>query len=316
MTDWSLLLTAFGYSTALFVIVAIVITIWRFSGVPLNRYRDAHCPDGVSDHITPSAFGLTWTKVGVVSDYGKLPAWFVAGGDTPVNTKWAILVHGRGGSLASCVEVLPAFHDAGYSTLTISYRGDEGTNPSPDGLDHLGDTEWRDLQNAVELAYLAGAREICLYGRSAGGQIIGQYLKQGTEYLPLIKSVILDDPALDWRAVFLNNRPGWLPKWVGRLILTVAGWRIRRPMSHFDLAANPPLYRPRMMILHGRNDEVVPFSSSQRFMDRMTNNWKLMLVQTTGMHGTSRHQNPASYDMFIKLWLDPESDIAQFEEID
>lgn len=290
----------------LFFLVVFLIVLHRLSGVPLNEFRNAHCPDGIEDRdsITPSDFGLTWKPVRIMGELGPLPAWFVAADQHLMPKKIAILVHGRGGTLASCCEVLLAFQKAGWSTLTISYRGDPGTTPSPDGLDHLGDTEYRDLQAAVELAYMAGAEEVCLYGRSAGGQIVGQFLKQGVgQYLSLVKHVILDDPVLDWRAVLLNNRPSWLPKWVGRLILWVSTLRIHRKMSHFDLVKNPPLHRPRTMIFHGRNDEVVPFSSTQRFMKAMDKQWKVALVETTATHGMSHAQDPFWYDAMIRIWL-------------
>lgn len=307
MPDWYYPLGyALTISVGLFLLVAFLIVLYRFSGVPLNETRIAQCPDGIADRddITPKDFGLHYKPVEVMGELGKLPGWFVAADLHQIPTKMAILVHGRGGSLASCIEVLHAFKDAGWSTLTSSWRGDEFTDESPDGLDHLGDHEWRDLQSFVELAYQAGAEEVVLYGRSAGGQIVGQFLKQGDEKLVgMVSHVVLDDPVLDWRAVFLNNRPGWLPAWVGRFILWTAGLRIRRSMKHFDLAKNPPVARPRLLIIHGEQDEVVPFASSQRFYDALQNEWPMVLVKTNGNHGLSRVEDPSWYDLLIRTWI-------------
>lgn len=303
MTNSQLMLEAFAVSIGVFLIVAIIIVLWRFSGVPLNQYRDADCPDGADEHLlNPSDVGLDWIEVSPENSLGNFPAWFVAADAAEVPRKMAILVHGRGGSRASCLEMLPAFKQAGYSTMTITYRGDRGAPESPDGLDHLGSTEWRDLEAAVELADLSGAQEISLFGRSAGGQIVGQFLRY-SRYAELVTSVILDDPVLDWQAVLLNNRPRWLPKWVGRLILLVASARIRRPMSSFDLTKNTPLHRPRMLIIHGRRDEVVPFESTVRFIAKMARSWDFQMMPMRSTHGLARESHPRLYDDRIKSFL-------------
>lgn len=297
-------LEAITVFVGLLLLAGVGVGAWKVSGVPLNQYRTADCPDGVGrSGLTPTDVGLSWVEVIVRNSLGNFPAWFVSADPDVRSRKYAILVHGRGGSRASCLEVLGAFKAAGWSTLTITYRGDDGAAVSPDGLDHLGSTEWEEIAAAIELATTAGAHEICLYGRSAGGQIIGQYLKRGGPRAEKVTHVILDDPALNWAATFLYNKPAWMPRWAGKAILWVSSVRIGERMSTFDLASNPPARRPRTLILHGRRDEVVPFAESQRFFDALNAQWPMVLVDTNAHHGLSRVEDPDWYDTLVRVWL-------------
>ena len=46
----------------------------------------------------------------------------------------------------------PAMRRLGLTSMLISYRDDDGVAESPDGLHHLGMTEWRDLEAAARYA--------------------------------------------------------------------------------------------------------------------------------------------------------------------
>jgi fermentation-respiration switch protein FrsA (DUF1100 family) len=74
-------------------------------------------------------------------------------------------------------------------------------------------------------------------------------------------------------------------------------------MSTFDLVSNPPARRPRTLILHGRLDEVVPFTESQRFFDALNDEWPMVLVDTNAHHGLSRVEDPHWYDTLVRVWL-------------
>jgi pimeloyl-ACP methyl ester carboxylesterase len=288
-------------SIMIFVVTGVVIAVWRFSGVPLNQYRDTHCPDGVGidSDVTPSWLGLHWREVQIPTPLGDSPAWLVPAEHSET---WAIMIHGRGGTRASWIETLSLLHQAKVTSLSVSLRNDVGAPPSGDCLDHLGTTEWEDIEAAVMYARRSGARHVILFARSAGAMVAMQFLRHSS-CAHLVTDMVLDDPVLDWRAVFLNCRPGWLPKWVANLILAVSSARIQVRLDKLDVAKWPPVNRPRTLIIHGEGDQVVPFECSQRFVDELGSQWPLVLVPTVGDHGATRANDPEWHDLLIRTWL-------------
>jgi hypothetical protein len=94
------------------------------------------------------AFGIPFADMSIPDELGPMPAWSIPGrGDT-----WAIVVHGINGTPEVGLRIVPALHRIGLPTLLIAYREDHGAPPSPDGLHHMGLTEWRDLQAAARYA--------------------------------------------------------------------------------------------------------------------------------------------------------------------
>lgn len=118
------------------------------------------------------AWGIGHTEIMVPTELGPAPAWYVPGG---IDT-WVVAVHGQSGRRKAELKILPVVHRLGLPFMAISYRNDEGAPPSPDGLLHLRDSEWRDLEAALRQARTMGARRFILYGTSMGGQIAGQFL--------------------------------------------------------------------------------------------------------------------------------------------
>ena len=135
-------------------------------GEPVRIDRDAFPGDPWLAH------GIEFQEIGVPAALGTYPAWLTTGeSDT-----WAILVHGKGAERTECLRILPMFVERGHSTLTITYRNDEGVPASPSGYYQFGADEWEDLEAAVEYALAAGASELILAGYSMGGAIVLSFL--------------------------------------------------------------------------------------------------------------------------------------------
>jgi len=150
-------------------------------GSPIAQGADAKSPTAPAEigYIGDPrmAFGYAFEEVQVNSELGRNPAWLVAAA-TP-SGRHAIFVHGIGGRRENGYRFLPVLREAGFDTLMIAYRNDEGAPPSPDRKYSLGLNEWRDLKAAVETLQARGANTIVIVAESMGGAITGQYLANG-----------------------------------------------------------------------------------------------------------------------------------------
>jgi hypothetical protein len=126
----------------------------------LAIYADRHVFTG--DPRT--AQDLDFNEVQVPGDLGQFPAWYVPATAKDSGNTWVIAVHGRGEDRQEMLRMLPPIAGEGLSTLVITYRNDLGAPTSPDGLYHLGNTEWREVQAAIAYARGHGASGIVLYG--------------------------------------------------------------------------------------------------------------------------------------------------------
>jgi alpha-beta hydrolase superfamily lysophospholipase len=211
------------------------------------------------------AFGLAFEEIGVPTPLGPMPAWLTPA--TPSTTgasprPWAVVVHGRGGTRAGMLRLVPALHDLGVTSLVISYRNDPGAPRAPDGLFHLGDTEWLDLEAAVHEARSRGAGEIIAFGDSMGGAIVMQFLERS----PLsgaVKAVVLDSPVLDWAPVLAHaGRQLGLPPLVLSLAKRIVAVRTGLRWERLNQMRRVGELSVPVLIVHGDADETVPAVTS------------------------------------------------------
>lgn len=141
----------------------------------------------------PGDVGLDFTEVEIPlgGSLGSAPAWLVEG----ARSDTVIFVHGRSGTRAEALRVLPSVVEAGYSALVITHRNDNsGGPPTADGVGRFGQQEWPDLRAAVTLASQRGAENIVLLGYSQGASLISYYLRNvGSQG---IAGLVFDSPLL------------------------------------------------------------------------------------------------------------------------
>ncbi|ACU34622.1 dipeptidylaminopeptidase/acylaminoacyl-peptidase-like protein [Actinosynnema mirum DSM 43827] len=246
-----------------------------------------------------SALGLDYRDVSVPTELGDAPAWLVpgSGGD---GGAWVVAVHGRAGTRAETLRALPVLHDAGLTVLSITYRNDDGAPASPDGLYHLGDSEWRDAEAAVRYARDSGAGKIVLYGWSMGGAIAGQLLAR-SELAGEVSALVLDAPVTSWTGTLeLQSRERGVPTWLVPLAELVSGWRADLDFSRFDLADHPPAHRPPTLLVHGDADTTVPVQGSRDLAARAASgalDWDVRYVEVPGAaHVAAWNADRARYE--------------------
>ena len=270
--------------------------------------------DGVVDSDVfvgdPSAVDLEFDEVTVTSDVGELPTWFVPaaeGADPAAGATWVVFAHGRGGSREEALRYLPVWHDLGHPVLVPSYRNDAVAPPAPDNRYGLGETEWRDVDAAVEYALANGADEIVLAGWSMGGAIVLQLLDR-SEHADAVTGVVLDAPVLDWDDVlrYQGSQVG-LPGWWSGLAVRLVELRGGLDFADFDWvdrAAELPDDVP-ILLVHSDRDEFVPNGPSVALAEERPDIVTL-ITDYTADHTREWNVDPDRYDADMRDWFDAE----------
>ncbi|AJP01403.1 hypothetical protein TU94_07815 [Streptomyces cyaneogriseus subsp. noncyanogenus] len=246
-----------------------------------------------------TALGLDHADADIPGELGPLPAWFVPSSrDT-----WVIAVHGLGTTREQAMNVMGFLHRLHVPVLALAYRGDLGAPRSPDGLNHLGETEWRDLDAAIRHALRYGARQVVLLGWSTGATMA----LRAAEYSGLrdrIAGLVLDSPVLSWEATLRSlaaarHTPGPLLPLAVRAAQGRAGLRSGRVADpEGDHLAVPAL------IFHGPDDTVAPWHLSRRLADTRPRLVRLHTVRQAP-HAAMWNAAPDTYEEALRRFLTP-----------
>ncbi|NUR90534.1 MAG: prolyl oligopeptidase family serine peptidase [Nonomuraea sp.] len=248
-----------------------------------------------------TALGLDFTEIMIPTELGDAPAWYVpAKGDT-----WAITVHGSNAHRNSSLHAIATMHRAGLPVLDITYRNDLGAPPSPDGLLHQGESEWRDVEAAIREARTMGARHIVLYGGSMGGAIVGQLLTR-SPLADLVTAAVLENPEISSRRTgeFTAARMR-LPSFLLPVKEQVIDWRGGFDISTIDLLRHPPRVKPPTLLLMGDADEEHPVSAARELARASAGmNWPVQYEEFPGAgHSEIWSTDRERYDRTLAAFL-------------
>lgn len=251
------------------------------------------------------AHGIEFEEVRYEASIGTFPAWFIEG----TSDTWAIVVHGKGGTLEESLRVVPTLHELGYPILVINYRNDVGQTKDPSGYHTYGVTEWTDLAAAVGFANENGAAEHVLVGYSYAGSIIASYLTQ-SPLRNFTKAAILDSPVLsfeqtvDFRASNTNLPliPVSVPPLLGDFAKAIASWRFDIDWQQTDYITQTNNLHAPMLIFHGTNDLSVPYQSSADMAELRPD--ITTLITTDAGHTRSWNIDPEGYSATIVEFLE------------
>lgn len=219
--------------------------------------------------ISPREVGLPFESVQVATQYGAAPGWLFPAASG--SGRWAVHVHGRATRREETLRGVRVLHDAGFTSLVVSYRNDGDAPTSPDGRYALGATEWRDVDAAIRYAQAHGASEVVLVGWSMGGAIALQTLTRSSRRA-LVTGVILDSPVIDWRATLrLQARLMSFPSWIAAAVITtlqqrwatsITGQSSVVDFGTFDFVTRAAELDVPILLLHSVDDGYVPSEPS------------------------------------------------------
>ncbi|MGW2639663.1 alpha/beta hydrolase [Streptomyces sp. NPDC001348] len=247
-----------------------------------------------------AALGLDHTDVDVPGELGALPAWFVPA----VRDTWVIAVHGLGTTRELPMNVMGFLHGLRLPVLAVSCRGDLGAPRPPDGLNHLGETEWRDVDAAIRYAVRHGARRVVLHGWSTGATMaLRAALHSATR--DRVCGLVLDSPVLSWEAT-LRALAGArrTPDFLLPLAVRAAQGRLGLRAEHAAGSADPARLSVPTLLIHGPDDVVAPWEFSRRLAARRADRVTLHTVRDAP-HGAMWNADPKGYEETVRRFLTP-----------
>jgi uncharacterized protein len=253
------------------------------------------------------ALGLPFRSVGIPDPLGPMPAWLIpaesssprAGG--PI---WAIVVHGHDDSRVNDLRVAPTLRAAGLTSLLISYRNDLGAPSSPDGLYHLGETEWLDLAASVRYAVEHGAHRVVLVGYSMAGALIEQFMLH-SPLASRVAALVLDAPVLNWSSVIeFHTEEMGLPGFLAWPVEWAIDARVDPDWDDLDALGHTGSFQLPVLLFHSTGDESVPITDSEAFAAALPDWVTLYRVPDVG-HIESWNGNPNLYERRLASFLGP-----------
>jgi len=261
-------------------------------------------------YLRPEDLGFAFETAMIPLETGSdAPAWLIPAEEP--GDRWVIQVHGRAVTRPEGLRAVPVFRRAGYTSLLISYRNDGEAPLIGDGLYALGDTEWHDVDAAIEFAASRGARSIVLMGWSMGGAIVLQTATR-TRHLDVLAGVVLESPVIDWADVVAFQGVALkLPPVIARVAMQVMGRRWgglitgqAAPIDfrRLDFVARAEELALPMLLLHSNDDGFVPVTGSRSLATSRDD------IVTFVPFGVARHTKLWNYDRqrwnsTISTWL-------------
>lgn len=247
-------------------------TLWCLAAVacmPRLADRLVYFPTRVHDAGTPAAIGLAYEDAAVTASDGvRLHGWFVpAPGPGPA----VLFLHGNAGNVSHRLDKLALLHGLGASVLLLDWRGYGASEGAPDepGLTRDAEAGWAWLRVRT-----AGGARLVAYGESLGGSLAVHLAAHHAA-----DGLVLEGAPTSILAVAQHHYP-WLPV----ALLLAARYDALGPIAHV---------RGPILILHARDDAIVPFAMAEALQRAAPAGARL--VPLTGGHNDAVALSAAAY---------------------
>ncbi|MCU0735243.1 MAG: alpha/beta hydrolase [Methylotetracoccus sp.] len=216
---------------------------------------------GRNETLTPAALHLPFEEVQIATADGEtLHGWFVP---TPETRGTVLLFHGNAGNITHRVSWLPMFRQLRLDALLFDYRGYGASTGTPTEAGTYADAEaaWHHLTESRKIP----AERIVLLGESLGGAIAAHLAARQTPGALVLHSAFTSVPDL------AGEIYPFLPV---RLLARF----------QYDTLAAVSAVRCPVLVVHSRDDDIVPFSHGQRLFDAAPE--PKAFIELTGSHNS------------------------------
>lgn len=189
---------------------------------------------------TPASLGLAYKDVRLrTSDGVEIAGWWVPG----AASRAVLFFHGNAGNVSGRLATLRLFHELGFGTLIVDYRGygESGGRPTERGTYRDAEAAWRWLTKTQGIP----PERIAVFGRSLGGAVAAWLAARHTPGALIVESSFTSLP--DLAAELYPFLPA-------------------RLLSRFRYSTESALAQVEapVLIVHGRGDEIIPFRHGER----------------------------------------------------
>ncbi|TXI22534.1 MAG: alpha/beta hydrolase [Nitrosomonas sp.] len=212
---------------------------------------------------TPDQLSMPYESVVLTtSDQEKLHGWFVPAAKETTAT--ILFLHGNAGNISHRMGYLSIFHQLGYNTFIVDYRGygNSSGTPTEEGTYQDALTAWNYL---IENKTIPGSR-IVLFGESLGGAIAAWLASKNDPGALVLASTFTSIPDI---------AADLYPLLPVRLMA-----RFHYNTSKYLQSVTCPV-----IVAHSPEDEIVPFKHAQALFDKAPNPKQFIVLQ--GKHNDS-----------------------------
>lgn len=266
-------MTRFVFYSATFIVGFLAVSLWSFW--LLVR------PMRLTIPLTPDDYNLPANELTIATADGlKLAAWFIPSKGVRPNAPVVVLLHGYPAEKADMLPIAAALHPQ-FATLLVDLRyfgKSEGRSTT------LGLRERHDLTRALDFLTEHGFTRVGVFGFSLGGALAIMTAAEDTR----IQAVAAYAPFSDLKALGYDVYSRlWVLKYPLVELMTL--WArvflsgdVTRPSP---AAAAETLLIP-VLLIHGRDDEQIPFHHAERLQRALANNPKAeFYFMERGGHG-------------------------------
>jgi fermentation-respiration switch protein FrsA (DUF1100 family) len=194
---------------------------------------------------SPATIGLPFKPLKLGTTDGEtLDGWFVPAQDETRGL--VIFFHGNAGNIAHRLDYLRMFHELGLATLIVDYRGYGLSSGSPTEQGTYRDAEaiWRHARDVLRFP----ADRIVLFGESLGGGVAAQLAANHRPAALVLASTFTSVPDL------------------GADLYPLLPIRLLAHIRYETLKKLALISCP-VMVIHSRNDEIIPFTHGRRLFE-------------------------------------------------
>lgn len=193
----------------------------------------------------PGNIGLPFTSLKLATTDGEtLDGWFVPAKKDARGL--VIFLHGNAGNIAHRLDYLRMFHDLGFATLIVDYRGYglSSGRPTEQGTYLDAEAAWDHATQALGFA----PGHIVIFGESLGGGVAAQLAAQHPSGALVLASTFTSVPDM------------------GADLYPMLPIRLLAHIRYETLTKLSQISCP-VLVIHSRNDDIIPFTHGQRLFE-------------------------------------------------